>query len=136
MFDSTALQRALAALPRVREMNTLVTASAITSSLADISDEEWTSFKLVVLCDAVPAESLRIAEKLHHLGVPVITSNLCGTWAACFVDFVKHEWTASGADGAVDRKLQVFPLMSAALSVPIDAVPAKHKKQFVAWLGD
>lgn len=91
------LQRATASLPRVQELNPLVEAVAVEKPVAEFSDDEWRAVRLVVLCDYSPAEQVAVADRLHALGVPVLTTSAHGFWATFFVDFGRHEYTLTHA---------------------------------------
>lgn len=97
------LDKATAALPRIQEMNTLVSVTVQPKSVSALSDEELKSYNLIIHCGGCPApsaaptaeeilassaanaastikEQIALSDRCHALSVPVIIGALCGLW--------------------------------------------------------
>lgn len=143
--------RSAACLPRVREMNTLVTVDALAKAVTELTDEELAGFRLVVHCGGCPGEQLALAARCRSLSVPVAIANLYGFWGAFALDFGRHTFTreitkpatASGAAAAGEPTVvtstvtvEYMPLQDV-IAAPWDKVtPTKKDKAaaFFAWL--
>jgi hypothetical protein len=80
------LQRALASLPRIRELNPLVTITAVPKSVASLTDAELSACSVAILCDVGIAEGVAAAERCRSLRVPVFVAASFGFHAFFFVD--------------------------------------------------
>ncbi len=71
---------------RIRELNPLVSVDCVPSSPATITDEDLSTLACAVLCDLQPAVALDLADRCHHLGVPVYVAESYGFSGVFFVD--------------------------------------------------
>lgn len=85
--------RSAACLPRVREMNTLVSVEALAKTAGSVSDADLAGLRLVIHCGGCPAEQLALANRCRALSVPIAVANLYGFWGAFALDFGKHAFT-------------------------------------------
>jgi hypothetical protein len=87
------LQRALAALPAIRDLNPLVTVCTVDGSISTMSDDSLATYSVVCLASGTADELAAVDARCRRLSVPFIGSCTAGLFACAFFDFGSHTFS-------------------------------------------
>jgi ubiquitin-like 1-activating enzyme E1 A len=121
-LDDVGLNRAVAAHPRIKELNKHVSVDAIAGSLASLDDAFILRHNVVLLTRSSQAEQLRLDDLCRSKGAAFFCADVFGYEGILFSDLGRHMYRTESGTGATSKLsepiVSTFPTLAESYGAP------------------
>lgn len=100
--DDVGKNRAVAATPRIQELNPFTKVQCITKSISTMTESELASFHVICMNGESLVDQCRVSKICHARGIPFYTSENSGYYGIIFADLNGHTYVSVKQGGHID----------------------------------